>query len=71
LREGDRWYFWRSAINHLILVRTKNGWRVKEHFNRELDGSQDSHDTMRKMLAWNDHLVAGLPAGKGRGRHHS
>jgi hypothetical protein len=50
LREGDRWYFWRAAINHWILERTPNGWRIKERFNRGLDGSQDSHDTMRKIL---------------------
>lgn len=51
LKEGDRWYFWRAAINHWLLVRTPDGWRIKERFNRALDGSQDSHGTMRKVLA--------------------
>jgi hypothetical protein len=50
LKEGDRWYFWRAAINHWILARTPGGWRIKERFNRALDGSQESHDTMRKVL---------------------
>ena len=50
LREGERWYFWRAAINHWILARTEKGWRIKERFNRGLDGSEDSHEVMRKVL---------------------
>lgn len=49
LREGDRWFLWRAAVNHWQLVRTPDGWRIAERFNRALDGSTDSHDTMRKV----------------------
>ncbi len=51
LREGDRWFVWRGAINHWTLVRTAEGWRIKDRFNRTLDGSQDSHDVMRKVMS--------------------
>lgn len=50
LKEGDRWYLWRAAINHWTLVRTADGWRIKERFNRALDGSDESHQTMRRVL---------------------
>lgn len=50
LKEGDRWYLWRAAINEWTLVRTPAGWRIKERLNRTLDGSADSHETMRKVL---------------------
>lgn len=50
LKEGERWYLWRAAINHWILARTPDGWRIAERFNRALDGSADSHNTMRKAL---------------------
>jgi len=51
LREGERWYIWRAAVNHWHLVRRPNGWRIAERFNRTLDGSVESHDTMRKVAA--------------------
>lgn len=50
LKEGDRWYFWRAAINHWTLTRTSEGWRILERYNRVLDGSKDSHDTMRRVM---------------------
>ncbi len=50
LKEGDRWFLWRAAINEWTLVRTPDGWRIKERLNRTLDGSMDSHDTMRRVL---------------------
>ena len=50
-REGDRWFVWRAAINHWTLVRTPEGWRVQEKFNRTLDGSDESHEVMRRILA--------------------
>lgn len=50
LKEGDRWFVWRGAINHWTLARTPQGWRIVERFNRTLDGSPDSHETMRKVL---------------------
>jgi SnoaL-like domain len=46
----DAWDFWRAAINHWKLARTVEGWRIVERFNRVLDGSKASHDTMRKAL---------------------
>ncbi len=51
LREEDRWFLWRAAVNHWTLKRTEAGWRIVERFNRTLDGSPESHDTMRKVLA--------------------
>jgi hypothetical protein len=50
LREGERWFLWRAAINHWTLRRTVDGWRIAERFNRALDGSQESHQTMRKVM---------------------
>jgi hypothetical protein len=51
LREGERWYLWRAAINHWTLRRTSEGWRIVERFNRTLNGSPESHETMREVLA--------------------
>jgi hypothetical protein len=51
LKEGERWFIWRAAINHWTLARTDAGWRIRERLNRTLDGSADSHATMRKVLA--------------------
>jgi hypothetical protein len=51
LREGERWFLWRAAINHWTLRRTQAGWRIVERFNRALDGSEESHATMRKVMA--------------------
>lgn len=50
LREGERWFLWRAAVNHWQFVRTGEGWRIAERFNRTLDGSDISHETMRKVL---------------------
>lgn len=51
LREGERWFLWRAAVNHWTLKRTPEGWRIVERFNRALNGSEESHETMRKVLA--------------------
>ena len=51
LKEGERWFLWRAAVNHWTLQRTADGWRISERFNRALDGSPDSHDVMRKVMA--------------------
>ena len=50
-REDDRWFVWRAAINHWTLVRTGEGWRVQEKFNRTLDGSEASHEVMRRIMS--------------------
>jgi hypothetical protein len=50
-REGDRWFVWRGAINHWTLVRTPKGWRVREKHNRTLDGSDESHEVMKRILS--------------------
>ena len=50
LKEGDRWFVWRGAINEWTLERTAEGWRIRERFNRTLDGSAESLETMRKVL---------------------
>jgi hypothetical protein len=47
---GDDWRFFRAAANHWTLVRTAAGWRIAERYNRMLDGSKDSHDTLRRAL---------------------
>jgi hypothetical protein len=51
LREGERWFLWRAAVNHWTLRRTDAGWRIVERFNRALNGSPESHETMRKVMA--------------------
>jgi hypothetical protein len=50
LNEADRWFVWRASANHWTLRRTHNGWRIVERYNRTLDGSQASHDTLRRVL---------------------
>ncbi|PLK26518.1 nuclear transport factor 2 family protein [Novosphingobium sp. TH158] len=50
LKEGERWFLWRAAVNHWTLKRTADGWRIVERFNRALDGSPESHATMKKVL---------------------
>lgn len=50
LREEGRWFLWRAAVNHWTLKRTADGWRIVERFNRALDGSPESHATMKKVL---------------------
>ena len=50
LKEDDRWYLWRAAVNHWALVRTAEGWRIAERVNRTLDGSPGSHDVMKRVL---------------------
>jgi len=49
LKEEDRWFLWRAAVNHWTLARTEGGWRIVERVNRALDGSPDSHEIMRKV----------------------
>lgn len=51
LKEGERWFLWRAAVNHWTLRRTVEGWRIVERSNRTLDGSAESHDVMRKVLS--------------------
>ncbi|MFC0206399.1 nuclear transport factor 2 family protein [Novosphingobium soli] len=51
LREDERWFLWRAAVNHWTLARTADGWRVVERVNRALDGSAASHEIMRKVQA--------------------
>lgn len=51
LREGERWFLWRAAVNRWTLRRTAQGWRIAERFNRTLDGSPESHDVMRGVMA--------------------
>ncbi|PEQ12896.1 hypothetical protein B2G71_08625 [Novosphingobium sp. PC22D] len=51
LREDERWFVWRAAVNHWTLRREGDAWRIVERFNRPLDGSEASHETMRKVLA--------------------
>jgi hypothetical protein len=50
-REGERWFIWRAAINHWTLVRTPQGWRVQEKFNRTLDGSDESHEVLKRIIS--------------------
>lgn len=49
-RRGEEWFLMRAAINHWQLVRTSAGWRIKERFNRVLDGSDASHEVMKRAL---------------------
>lgn len=51
VKRGDEWFIMRGAINHWQLVRTAQGWRIKERFNRVLDGTAESHEVMRRALS--------------------
>jgi hypothetical protein len=51
LREDERWFLWRAAVNHWTFRRTADGWRIVERFNRALNGSPESHETMRKVAS--------------------
>lgn len=51
LREGERWFVWRAAINEFQCVRTAAGWRIAERLNRTLTGTEESHALMRKVIA--------------------
>jgi len=51
LKEGERWFVWRAAINEWALIRTDGGWRIRDRTNRTLDGSPGSHELMRRVLA--------------------
>ncbi|MEO6093684.1 MAG: nuclear transport factor 2 family protein [Novosphingobium sp.] len=50
LREGDRWYIMRAAINHYALIRTTEGWRISERLNRTLTGGDESLEIMRRII---------------------
>lgn len=50
LKEGERWFLWRAAVNHWTLARTAKGWRIAERVNRALDGSPQSYEIMRKVI---------------------
>ncbi|MET1757140.1 nuclear transport factor 2 family protein [Novosphingobium sp. RD2P27] len=51
VRRGEEWFIMRGAINYWSLVRTPKGWRIKERFNRVLDGTPASHEVMRRALS--------------------
>jgi hypothetical protein len=50
LKDGEAWKVWRASANHWTLTRTTEGWRIVERYNRVLDGSDASHDTLRRVL---------------------
>jgi hypothetical protein len=50
LREGERWFVLRAAVNEWTLVRTGAGWRIEERFNRTLTGSAESREVMRRII---------------------
>jgi hypothetical protein len=50
LKRNGEWYIWRASANHWKLVRTSQGWRIAERYNRVLDGSEASHETLRRAL---------------------
>jgi hypothetical protein len=49
-KSGEGWRFFRAAANHWTLVRTAEGWRIAERYNRVLDGSTECQDTLRRAL---------------------
>lgn len=49
-KRDEDWQIWRASINHWSLVRTDEGWKIKERFNRKLDGTADSHEVMKRAL---------------------
>jgi hypothetical protein len=48
---ADGWALDRASANHWRLMRTADGWRVVERFNRLMDGAQIARDTLRKGVA--------------------
>ena len=50
MKEGERWILHRATANYWTFVRTPQGWRVQERSNRVLNGSEESHDILRKAL---------------------
>jgi ketosteroid isomerase-like protein len=50
-RTGDTYEVWRASANHWDLRRTPAGWRITERYNRTLDGSPDSHDTLARAVS--------------------
>ncbi|RYE01383.1 MAG: nuclear transport factor 2 family protein [Sphingomonadales bacterium] len=49
LRDERGWAVWRASANRWTLVRTADGWRIRERVNRVLDGSSDSHKLMGEV----------------------
>jgi hypothetical protein len=41
---------WRVSANRWTLVRTEDGWRIAERFNRALDGSPEARETLRAAV---------------------
>lgn len=50
LKGEGGWDIWRASANHWTLVRSPDGWRILERYNRVLDGSEESHNTLRRAL---------------------
>ena len=50
-KDADRWTFWRASVNTFDLVRTPAGWRMERKYNHPVDGSEKSHETMRRVIA--------------------
>jgi ketosteroid isomerase-like protein len=46
--DGGGYTVWRASANHWTLARTAAGWRILERYNRVLDGSPESHQTLRR-----------------------
>ncbi len=46
MRDEDRC----ASISRWTLTRTAEGWRMVERYNRLLDGSDGSHETMRRVV---------------------
>jgi uncharacterized protein (TIGR02246 family) len=49
-RGEDGYAAWRLSANRWTLARTGDGWRIAERFNRVVDGSPESHDTLRAAV---------------------
>jgi len=50
VRDGQRWRVVRASINYWTFTRVPKGWRIVERFNRVLDGSDESIETMRRIM---------------------
>jgi hypothetical protein len=48
-KEAERWFIYRATANYWTLTRTPKGWRIAERCNRLLDGSEDSHEILRRV----------------------
>lgn len=46
----ERFWIWRASANYWTLRRGREGWQIAERYNRVLNGSDESHATLRRAV---------------------